>query len=403
VTSALPDASVVGVAALTEHGAGRYDSAVADLDDGRRVVVRVATDADTAAELGAEARALRALTWGVRAQLPFAAPQLLGRTALGKVPAIVTDHLDGYRVEAAHVPPGRGAATSLGAAIAAVHALPESVARAEGLTVLTPDQVRADVSRLLDRVTASHHGIPVSLLSRWSRALAADHVWRFESVLTLGGTTSDAFLISDRAGVPTVTGLLVWSGLAVGDPAVDLRWLSSAPDAAADVLAAYLAGSARTPDATLRTRARLYAELEFAKWLVHGDDVGRQDVIDDAVALLTSLADTVIDDDLLAEEGLDVDDAIALLGRLPEAPASGADTSMQTDAFDPADTAFFDDGDLDAAASPGVGAGRRTGDASDPDETAPLDVGDWVAGDADAVSDADRASQAALRRWAASE
>nr|WP_274638103.1 phosphotransferase [Microbacterium bovistercoris] len=397
VTAALPSASVVGVAPLTEHDAGRFDSAVADLADGRRVVVRIAADDDAAQELTAQARALAALTSGVRSLLPFRAPELLGQTVVDSRPAVVTDHLAGYRVDAAHVPAGRGAAVSLGAAIAAIHALPESVARTAGLPALSPEQARGEVSRLLDRVTTSHHGIPVSLLSRWSRALAEDRLWRFESTLSLGGVSADAFLIEDRDGVPTVTGLLPWHGLREGDPAADLRWLSSAPDAAGDIYAAYLAASARTPDESLRIRARLYAELEFASWLLHGHDEGREDVIADAVALLASLADTVLDDDLLAEDGMDVDDAIALLGRMPDAAAPSVDTSLHTDAFDADDSSFFTDTDLRGSAAPEP--------AVDPDRTAPLDVSDWVgpAGDADAVGEADRASEAALRRWAASE
>jgi hypothetical protein len=347
-------------------------------------------------ELGAQARALRALSSGVRALLPMRAPVVEGRATLGGMPALVTDHLDGYRVDAAHVPPGRGAAVSLGAAIAAVHALPESVARVEGLPQLSADQVRSEVSRLLDRVASSHHGVPVSLLSRWSRALAADRLWRFEATLTLGGTTADAFLFEDRDGVPTVTGLLAWHGLGVGDPAVDLRWLSSAPEAADDVFDAYVVASVRTPDASVRTRARLYAELEFAKWLIHGHDAGRDDIVDDALALLRSLAETVVDDDLLAEDGFDVDDAIALLGRTPRPASSEVDTSMQTDAFDAADTAFFAP-DLGAAA-PSTPAGADT----DQSETAPLTVSDWVGGDTPGA-EAARASEAALRRWAASE
>jgi len=396
VTSALPDASVVGVAALTEHAAGRFDSALADLADGRRVVVRVATDDDAAAELGAQARALRALSSGVRALLPMRAPVLEGRSMLDGLPALVTDHLAGYRVEAAHVPPGPGAAVSLGAAIAAVHALPDSVARAEGLPHLTAEQVRAEVSRLLDRVTSTHHGVPVSLLSRWSRALAADRLWRFEATLTLGGTTADAFLFEDRDGVPTVTGLLVWNGLGVGDPAADLRWLSSAPDAADDVFDAYVAASVRTPDAAVRVRARLYAELEFAKWLVHGHDTGRDDIVEDALGLLRSLAETVVGDDLLAEDGFDVDDAIALLGRTPRPVPLDADTSMQTDAFGADDTAFFAE---DVAESPRDGTADAGADGA---QTAPLAVSDWVGAEANGA-EAARASEAALRRWAASE
>ena len=41
VTSALPRVVVTGVRTLSEGVSGRYDSAIAELEDGRRVVVRV--------------------------------------------------------------------------------------------------------------------------------------------------------------------------------------------------------------------------------------------------------------------------------------------------------------------------------------------------------------------------
>jgi macrolide phosphotransferase len=403
VTSALPRVGVIGVAALTEGTGGRYDSALVDLDDGRRVVVRVATDDAAAADLVAEARVLRALTPGVRGLLPFRAPELLGELSLDGMRGVVVDHLDGYRVDAAHVPAGRGAATGIGTAIAAVHSLPSTVLRTEGLPAMSPEQVRADVSRLLDRVAAIHR-IPVSLLSRWSRAVAVDRLWQFESTVVLGGASPDAFLFTDVAEVPRVVGLLDWHGLSVGDPAVDLRWLASAPAAAADVYAAYAAEGLRAPDGQLRTRARLYAELEFARWLVHGDDEGREDIMTDALSLLQALAEGVVDDDLLADDDIDIDDALALLDRGPQAPARGIDTSMQTDAYGADDVSLFTDapeesGSLDprdrAGATPDEG-----------EETAPIELSEWVGAHEDDPEDRDearRASDAALRRWAASE
>ncbi len=54
------------------------------------------------------------------------APELLGEAGLGDSRVVVVDFLPGYRVDAAHLPPGRGAATSLGGALAALHALPAS-------------------------------------------------------------------------------------------------------------------------------------------------------------------------------------------------------------------------------------------------------------------------------------
>ena len=438
VTSALPRAGVVGVGALTEGATGRYDTAVADLDDGRRVVVRVPADASSAAELAAEVAALRALTPGVRGLLPFRAPELLGEAGLGGSRVVVVDFLPGYRVDAAHLPPGRGAATSLGGALAALHALPHSVVRAEGLPARTPPQVRADITRVIDRAAATRR-LPAALESRWRRAADADELWRFESAVVLGGAGAASFLFEDLDGVPTVTGLLDWHGLSIGDPAVDLQWLASAPDAADDVYAAYVAGSDRAPDARARERGRLYAELEFAKWLVHGHDNARDDIVADAVQLLESLAAGVAGDELVQDAALDVDDAIALLDRMPGAAPSAIDTSMHTDAYDPEELAQwvsdeFDDepadraGDsdsdsgevapssFDSASRAGASEDRVTEPspaAMDDVSTAPivlpvatlprtgssLDPDDGT--ETDAAADAERASEAALRRWLA--
>lgn len=432
VTSALPRVGVVGVGALTEGSTGRYDSAVAELDDGRRVVVRVPTDASAVAELAAEVRALRALTPGVRGLLPFRAPELLGEAGLGDSPAVVVDFLSGYRVDAAHLPPGRGAATSLGAALAALHALPQSVVRTEGLPARTPQQVRADVVRLIDRASATRR-LPSSLETRWRRAGDADELWRFESSVVLGGAGTASFLFEDIEGVPTVTGLLDWHGLSIGDPATDLQWLASAPDAADDVYAAYVAGSDRAPDARTRERARLYAELEFAQWLVHGHDSARDDIVDDAVGLLESLAAGVAGDELVPDAALDVDDAIALLDRVPGATPPAIDTSMQTDAYDPEELAQWvaDEFDDEPRTTTGADTGAAGTDADrgapaaepalfDETSTAPIDLpaasaptghagGDGAhvtfgahgAADTDAAADAERASEAALRRWLA--
>lgn len=407
VTSALPRVGVVGVGALTEGTTGRYDSAVAQLDDGRQVVVRVPTEADAAAELAAEARALRALTPGVRGLLPFRAPELLGETGLGDSRVLVVDFLPGYRVDAAHLPSGRGAATSLGAALAALHGLPLSIVRTEGLPVRTPQQIRDDVSRLIDRADATR-ALPRTLRDRWQRAVDTAELWHFESAVVLGGAGAASFLFEDVAGAPEVTGMLDWHGLSVGDPATDLQWLASAPAAADDVYAAYVDASGRAPDGRARDRARLYAELEFAKWLIHGHETGRQDVVDDARELLESLAAGVRGDDLVSDDGLDVDDAIALLDRVPESAESLRDTSMHTDAYDAEELSLWIPDAPETASSPAT-----TSDASpatvawrdDDVSTAPIPLPVTAASDAedssemDDAADAERASDAALRRW----
>src|SRR5690606_14675051 len=116
-----------------------------------------------------------------------------------------------------------------------------------------------------------------------------------------------------------VVGLLNWHGLSVGDPATDLAWLSSAPHAAGSVHAAYAEASGRVPDAALAVRARLLAELEFARWLVHGDAMHRTDIMDDAAGLLEALADGLRENDLsvIASRGDAVDSALDALDRVP--------------------------------------------------------------------------------------
>ncbi|MGK9219393.1 MULTISPECIES: phosphotransferase [unclassified Microbacterium] len=346
-TAAVPGAEVTGVRSLTAGGAGRFDAAVATLADGRELVVRVPVDEAAEREISAEIVALRALTSGVRELLGFDAPEFHGAVPFDGTSAVVTGYVRGYQVEASEIPPGRGVAESLGRAMAVLHALPGSVVRSAGLPVRTPDQSRADIERVLDAAGASGR-VPVRLMVRWREAFEDDRLWAFESSVCLGGTQSTSFVLTDDvAGVPRVAGVLDWHGLSIDDPAVDLRWVASAPDASEDIHEAYAAAAHRAPDAALRVRARLHAELEFARWLVHGLEAHRPDVVDDAAALLESLSDGVRDDRLLAGLGAassDVDDALAAIGRVPETTPAAVDTSMQTDAYDPAQLSLDGDG-----------------------------------------------------------
>ncbi|MEU2202983.1 phosphotransferase [Microbacterium oleivorans] len=384
--------AITGAAALTEGAGRRFDSAVVHLDDGSRLVVRVPESDEAEVEAVRETTALAALTAGVRAMLPFRAPEHVGQARLGTRTARVQTYLPGYRVDAAHVPPGRGVATALAAAIAGIHDLPTSIVQGAGLPARTAAQVRTDTERLLDRAEATGR-LPFGLLRRWSRAVALDALWNVEPTVTLGGVDPSAFTLTDVDGVPTVSGLLTWGGLSIGDPAEDLRWIASAPDAASDVVVAYSAAAGRSPDTMLAERARLHAELEFAKWLVHGHDSASETVTADAVALLESLDESVRDEPPIGSGTISVDDAIAALGRVPAGAAEAVDTSMHTDAYDPG----LIDGllDEDAEAAP---AASDTVDQ----ETEPIEFSDWPGTDEAPPaeeSDPDDAAKNALRRW----
>lgn len=430
VTAALPGAEVTGARALSSDADGRFDSAVATLADGRELAIRVAEDDEAARELAAEAIALRALTAGARAMLPFRAPGYIGETRLGDAPALVTELLPGFQIDAALVPAGRGAAESMGTAIAAVHALPISVVRGAGLIARSAQESRDELARLIDTAAATGR-VPARLTVRWREAVDDDELWRFESTVVLGGAQAASFVFADESDRgPEVTGVLGWHSLSVGDPAIDLSWLSTAPDAAADVHAAYTRSMDRVSDPALEVRARLLAELEFARWLVHGDSLRRTDIVDDAAALLEALADGLHSDDLsvIASRDTDVDSAMDALDRVPAAAAAGADTSMQTDAYNPEDLWHGPDGDLTDDLTAATEAARRaqvgsleTEDLSgvrasrvhsehdgSGDEALPAPAPAAAAADEDDSAsespedEAQRAARAALQRWKSS-
>jgi aminoglycoside phosphotransferase (APT) family kinase protein len=406
---------------------------VATLADGRELTIRVADDEDSARELASEAIALRALTAGAREMLPFQAPEYIGETRIGDGRALVTGLLPGFQIEASQVPAGRGAAWSIGEAIAATHALPASVVRGGGLTARDAAEAREEVRRLVERATATGR-VPARLGSRWRQAVDDDDLWRFESTVTLGGVQADSFLFEDDAELgPQVVGLVGWHGLSLGDPAVDLAWLSAAKDAADDVHDAYGRSSAHAVDSALRVRARLRAELEFARWLVHGEAVRRTDIIDDAAALLESLAEGV-HDDLRVSAGAtaDVDSALDAAGRLPQVPSVSVDTSMQTDAYRPEDLWQVEEDAADGpsdqdepVATTADGAEQETQDLADLDERAEAAGITGVRGSSgdhgtakgpsstgrplsesdeglDSAEEAQRAARAALQRWTSS-
>ncbi|MDQ4214034.1 phosphotransferase [Microbacterium sp. ASV81] len=371
VTAAVPGADVVGARALSAGGDARFDSAVATLADGSEVAIRVAGDDDTAAELAREGLALRALTPGARAMLRFEVPEHLGDGRVGDSRALVTTLVPGFQIDAAEIPAGAGAAVAIGKAIAGVHALPASVVRGAGLAERTPEQARTEVRTLIDRAAATGR-VSARLTVRWREAVDADDLWRFESAVTLGGAHAQSFLFADddERG-PRVIGVIGWHALCISDPAVDLAWLTMATEARTDVLDAYAGSTLRAPDAGLGVRARLLAELELARWLMHGHDARRPDVMDDAAQLLDALADGIHDD--LAPRrtaGAGVDEAMSALDRVPAREQSDVDTSMRTDTYDAGAFTGVPSDDTSAFGPRGSGEEDLLDDAFDPRDAA---------------------------------
>jgi macrolide phosphotransferase len=180
-------------------------------------------------------------------------------------------------------------AASIGRAVAAIHALPTSFVSDAGLPVLTAiESLRACIT-ILDRAAATGL-VPGELLARWEGATEESKLWQFQPAVVNGSLTGNSFLYNDSE----VSGVLGWHDLHVGDPAKDLFWLLGTPgeQVAEAGFDAYndLRGSA---DRQVRQRSMLYAELEIAKWLLHGTDTRNTEIVDDAVAMLHRLLDNV--------------------------------------------------------------------------------------------------------------
>jgi len=121
----------------------------------------------------------------------------------------------------------------------------------------------------------------------------------------------------------------------------------------------------------------------------------------DAVALLTSLDESVRDEAPIGSETVSIDDAIAAIGRVPAATTGAIDTSMQTDAYDPEALSLYLSAERDrATAAEALAealANAKESDADsgaihvdrlpvpdsvEPGATEPLDLDGWSEGDA---------------------
>lgn len=288
-TSAVPG---LDVAAAARFGAseGDFDAAIVTGRDGRHWIVRAPRTAVAESVQSADLVALRALSAGVRTRLPFAVSSFAGQAPLGGTRAVVYEFVYGNRVPISSY--DGELAASVGRGIAAIHGLPTSFVADAGLPVLTAGECLRACTTVADRAAATGL-VPAALLGRWEHALEDARLWQFQPVVINGTLDQDSFLFADRA----VTGLLGWQDLRVGDPARDLQWLlATGTDDLVDAAFAGYESVRGAGDREVRQRAMLYAELEVAKWLLHGTEVRSTEIVDDAVEMLTALVDRIRSD-----------------------------------------------------------------------------------------------------------
>ncbi|WP_449278642.1 phosphotransferase [Leucobacter sp. GX24907] len=285
-TSAVPGLVVQGVRDHVGDGDGAFASAVlVSADDD--LIVRVPRTQAAEVQQSAELLSLSALASGARSRLPFAVSEPRGVTRAGDTRAVVSTFLHGDRLVEDTIEPDALIIDSIAAALAAIHELPHVMVRENGLPTRSSEDSRIEAARLVERAEATRL-LPETVLNRWIERLRESELWDFAPTVVHGSLNIEQLLVIDD----TIVGVLGWSELSVGDPAIDLAWLRGSGDATLEqVLLRYAEIRGLGSTSRLWLRTAFYHELEVAKWLLHGVESHDQTVVEDAVAMLDRLVD----------------------------------------------------------------------------------------------------------------
>lgn len=286
-TSAVPGFQAVSAQQLS---LGEKNAALVHDVNGRPWVVSL-PDSD-AGDLVAKdrIRAAGALTEGLRSRLSFQVPRVVGTLDVQGRTLSVNDYLPGNSPQPKSVT--QELAASIGNALAEIHQLPTSTAVDNQRTVVSALDSLRDAAGIVDR-SASSGMLPQALLRRWEAACEDRALWQCDSTVIHGRMALGRFLAGDQR----VLGITGWRMFHVGDPAHDLSWLTTPGSAtfSSAVITAY--HSARNhADRWIMHRARFWAELDVAKWLLHGIDSGNDAITRDATDMLVALNDRVSGD-----------------------------------------------------------------------------------------------------------
>jgi len=267
--------------------AADFNAALLVDSENRRWRVRAPKHAEASTRLETEREVLRAFSPGIRAELPFLLPTVAGTVRQGELITFVYSHIIG-KAESVEDLAGGGAALALeiGAAIAAIHDLPQELVTNADLPSYTANEFRQRKLNELDQA-ATTGKIPPSLLLRWEHAMEDVALWRFNASVVHGDLHEDNILLDGT----TVTAVMGWTDLRIGDPADDFAWLVAINDPAFvdTVMQAYAAARNESPDPHLLRRAALSAEFALAQWLVKGFAADSARMVADAENMLLTL------------------------------------------------------------------------------------------------------------------
>ncbi|MGO4650322.1 macrolide 2'-phosphotransferase [Arthrobacter sp. 2RAF22] len=298
-TAAVPGLTPMAAASAPDDAAD-FDSALLLDSEGKRWRVRSPRHPEASARLETEFMILRAFAPAIRAELPFLMPTVAGTVRQGALSTFVYAHLAGATRSIEELSTCSDAlAKEIGAALAAVHDLPQSLVNNADLPSYTANEFRQRKLNELDQA-ATTGKIPSSLLRRWEHALEDVALWRFNPCVVHGDLHEDNLLV-DGDSVTAVTG---WTDLRIGDPADDFAWLvaSNEQKFVESVLRHYTEARRDTPDSHLLRRSALLAEFALAQYLVKALAAGHSEMTAEAEAMLKSLADDIEEQNALAAE-----------------------------------------------------------------------------------------------------
>ncbi|WP_423181862.1 phosphotransferase [Arthrobacter sp. NyZ413] len=298
-TAAVPGLTPTAAASAPDDAAD-FDSALLLDSEGKRWRVRSPRHPEASARLETEFMILRAFAPAIRAELPFLMPTVAGTVRQGALSTFVYAHLAGATRSIEELSAGNDAlAKEIGAALAAVHDLPQSIVNNADLPSYTANEFRQRKLNELDQA-ATTGKIPSALLRRWEHALEDVALWRFNPCVVHGDLHEDNLLIDGDA----VTALTGWTELRIGDPADDFAWLvaSNEQTFVESVLRHYTSARRDAPDSHLLRRSALLAEFALAQYLVKALAAGHQEMTAEAESMLKALADDIEQQNALAAE-----------------------------------------------------------------------------------------------------
>ena len=283
--AAAPSLNFVKVQKIDAFDSADFDTALLTSQDGKHFLVRIPNTPTAATNQDAELRALKALA--KQPSLPFSiTSQVAAITTREGETARVFTYVYGSKFDLIDLNADHSLVESSARALAAIHNLPLTVVQDIDFPEYTSSHILKSCAAELDRAMETGK-VPSVLLNRWEDALSNEQLFRFMPAVINGLLGEDSVLELDGE----ISGILNWTDLQIGDPAVDFGWIMARghEDLIYNLLLAYQ--SARpSADNNIRQRAKLYSELSWANWLVTALKENNSLHIDEAIRELEILA-----------------------------------------------------------------------------------------------------------------